>query len=234
MTFSNYYFDFQKNTRFYNVPALFLEVPKCNLNCVFNNERLCNFSDSLDNTNTLISDDDVKKIITDSGIKHIVIQGGEPLLYKTELEKFLNDIWQDDFVITVKTNGSLPILNPLNYNYKIALYDVYLRNSLQPKVGQQIGDIIFGTKECHELKKIAYNVNLLTDLIIYSNDYLINIDYDNLEYVDKLITDIYKTVESDELGKEIIKKRNIKNHIVVAVSDSEQELEILKKQLIAK
>lgn len=56
-------------------------------------------------------------------IKNVVLLGDvDPLLYRKELETFLSDIYFDGMVITIITDGSQPILNPLHKNIKVDLY----------------------------------------------------------------------------------------------------------------
>lgn len=57
-------------------------------------------------------------------IKHIVVTGEnyEPLRHRKELEQFLINVSFEDCIITVETDGTWPILNPLHKGFKVDLY----------------------------------------------------------------------------------------------------------------
>ena len=165
---------FSTTASFNNVPSIILTLSGCNLKCMFKKD-VCVYSFE----NGEVTCDEAKTFISEHPeTRHIVIKGGEPLMYKDALEKFLNDIWRDDMHITIYTNGTLPILNPLANKYRIALYVVNLSNKVFPKPGVKVKnpidgtDIIFGTSEIEKMHS-GINYDNLKNLCLYSTDYLL-------------------------------------------------------------
>lgn len=195
LRFSKLSVGFQKNSRFYNTPSIFLQVHGCNLNCFKNKtETLCKFIDTSEANITIA---EAKKFINaHNNINHIVICGGEPLLYKAELEKFLNDIWKKGMVITIYTNGTLPMLNPLSDRYRIELYVV---NLCEKKLAY--GDVIYD--------------NNLRNICLYSKDYLLQFNFEPKEIVkksDEIIKEICNTDE--EFLINFFNNHPVKDHVV--------------------
>ena len=113
------------------VPSFFVRTVGCNLKCVFKNSTCDTPYTSFNPEKPLYDNwDDLmegfKKMINEHPkVNHLVISGGEPMLQRKELEEFLARASQlRDFVITVETNGSLPMLNPMGKGYKVDLYSV--------------------------------------------------------------------------------------------------------------
>lgn len=211
LRFSKLSVGFQKNSRFYNTPSIFLQVHGCNLKCFedkTDTTTYCKFIDEKENT---IPISEAKKFINaHKNIKHIVICGGEPLLYKTELEKFLNDIWRNDMVITIHTNGTLPMLNPLSHKYRIELYIV---NLCEKRL------------DC-ELVKYGNN---LRNICLYSKDYLLHFNFEPKEIVKKsneIVEEICKTDE--EFLVNFFNNHPVKNHVVFIPKFKKYEEQIRK------
>ena len=165
----------QSNNKYHNIPSIFITVSGCNLKCMRGN-NICRFAFTEHIGITL---KEIKKFINDNKqINHIVIKGGEPLMYKEELEKLLNDIWRDGMKITIHTNGTLPILNPLSHKYRISLYVVNLSKKTFPEPGSKITipstgkPFVFGTNDIEQMQSI--NIDNLRNLCLYSSDYLLN------------------------------------------------------------
>jgi 7-carboxy-7-deazaguanine synthase len=140
----------QGEGKFAGVPSIFIRVSGCNLRCVFRGS-ICDtpYSSFTPEKSSFTIDDVKKEIETHPKVNHIVITGGEPLLYKKELEAMLTNIWEDRFVVTIETNGSLPMLNPTG-KFKIALY------SVSPKLHTSIpavGQIVKTPNGLHEFSK---------------------------------------------------------------------------------
>ena len=179
------------------VPSIFIRVSGCNLRCVFKGSICDTPYSSFSPEKSSFTEDDVKKIIKDNPqVDHIVITGGEPLLYKKELEQLLTDIWEDRFVVTIETNGTLPILNPLTSKYKVALYSVSPKlHTSMAKAGEHVmtpkGEKIFGTEEVERLDNTRINIKALTDIVMQSNDYQFKFVYSGPECIDE-IESIYK------------------------------------------
>lgn len=183
LKFIDMYVGMQENNRVWNVPSIFLEVPGCNLCCLRPDGKTCS---KVNTIGKFFTTDDALAFINDhKEINHIVIKGGEPLMYKKELEQFLDAAWRDDMFITIRTNGTLPMLNPLAYNYRIGLYIVDLTNKNIPEAGTKVkinnNEIILGTTDIERMKQD--NTKWLRELCMYSNDYLLYItdsDYSGL------------------------------------------------------
>lgn len=179
------------------VPSIFIRVSGCNLRCVFKGSICDTPYSSFSPEKSKYTVEDVKKIIADNPqVNDIVITGGEPLMYKKDLEQMLTDIWEDRFVVTIETNGTLPILNPLTNKYKVALYSVSPKLSTSmAKAGDRVmtphGEKIFGTEEVERLEKTRINIKNLTDIVMQSNDYQFKFVYSGPECIDE-IENIYK------------------------------------------
>lgn len=204
--FSKVELGFQKNSRYYNCPSIILTLHGCNLSC-----ENCKFTDVGDNK---ISQKEAKKFINShANVKHIVIRGGEPLVYKYELEKFLNDIWRDGMIITIHTNGTLPILNPLSHKYRIALYVVNLYE-------KQLTD------DMYYPKNMADN---LRNICLYSKDYLLCFDFEPEHIIGKSTEIINKICETDEeFLNNFLKIHNPKDHVVFVPKFKKYEDKIRK------
>ena len=194
------------------VPSIFIRVSGCNLRCVFKGSICDTPYSSFSPEKSSFTEDDVKKIIKDNPqVDHIVITGGEPLLYKKELEQLLTDIWEDRFVVTIETNGTMPILNPLTNKFTVSLYSVSpkLHTSIA-KAGEHVmtpkGEKIFGTEEVERLDNTRINIKTLIDIVMQSNDYQFKFVYSGPECIDE-IEDIYKKM----LGA--VEKTNIRSSI---------------------
>lgn len=108
------------------IPSIFLRVSGCNLTCCFKNS-ICDTPYASFNPEKSIykSMDELieafKKIRKEyPNVHHLVITGGEPLLYKDALEAFLKEITTEDLVTTIETNGTLPPME----NDLISLYSI--------------------------------------------------------------------------------------------------------------
>ena len=103
---------FQGEGKYIGVPATFLRLSECNLNCDFCDT---NFQDY-----TELSVSRVKNIIIENMEKHkthiLVITGGEPLLQYDELKQLINQL---KCKIQIETNGTIPKI-PLNATYMIS------------------------------------------------------------------------------------------------------------------
>lgn len=198
-------------------PSIFIRVSGCNLRCVFKNSICDTPYSSFHPEKSSFSYDDVKNIINNNpNIDHIVITGGEPLLYKTELESLLADIWEPRLKITIETNGTLPILNPLNTNYKINLYSVSPKlHTSVPQVGQKVetnnGTVVFGTEEVKRLNDKRINLRTLLDVVCYSEKYQFKWVYSDDSCIEE-IQDIYNQLENKAEREGILCYNYFKTH----------------------
>lgn len=101
-------------------PSLFIRVSGCNLRCVFGDTRCDTPYSSFETEKPIYKNaievaEATKKILeSHPHVKHIVITGGEPMLYKNGIREFLEILLKPDreYVITVETNGTLPAIQP--------------------------------------------------------------------------------------------------------------------------
>ena len=122
----------QGEGRYAGVQSIFVRTTGCNLRCVFK-DSICDTAYSSFHPEKPIYDSEIelinafKKIADEhTGTSHVVITGGEPLLQKEALKEFLTDIFKirKDWVVTIETNGTMPILDTLSKDYKVSLYSV--------------------------------------------------------------------------------------------------------------
>lgn len=197
----------QGEGKYSGVPSHFIRVSGCNLRCVFKDSVCDTPYSSFDPEKSLWKDMDslVAAFKTQQEkyphVKHLVITGGEPLLYKKDLEEFLGLVYDDEMVVTIETNGTLPILNPLGKNYRIALY------SVSPKLSTSVGvpGTVAGYKYTEEMRdrheKTRMNYKNLVDIVMSSSDYQFKFVYSGPECEAEIVR-ILK-----EMG-EIVKKEN--------------------------
>lgn len=216
LKFSELSIGMQQNNRINYVPSIFLYIPGCNLCCIRNDGKTCNKVNTIGKAYTT---EDAAEFINDNKhINHIVIKGGEPLMYKKELEQFLDSIWRDDLVITIYTNGTLPMLNPLAYNYRVALYVVDMSDKNIPTAGTTVrinnNDVVLGTNDIERMTQD--NTKWLRELCMYSNDYLLLVHEANeIDFKNKA-DEVAKRISSceDPFIDKFFETHPVKEHIV--------------------
>lgn len=187
-------------------PSIFVRVSGCNLRCIFK-DSVCDTpytSFKPEHSHWKDMDDLVLAFKEEQHknplVKHVVITGGEPLLYKQSLEEFLSKIWEDKMVITIETNGTKPILNPLSGKFRIDLYSVSPKLSTSVgKAGQQIGDVVATQEMIDRHNNDRINYQNLVDIVTSSN-YQFKFVYSGPECVEE-IKNIYQ-----EMGKIVMTK----------------------------
>lgn len=213
MKFAKAFIGLMNNTRFNGVPAFFLQLSTCNLRCVFKN----NLCDHVKDNNT-VTIKEVKKLIADNPqIKHIYIYGGEPLLFKKELEKLLDEIWDSNFKLIINTNGSLPMLNPLSYKYRVTLYIINDRKPFLPSPGQTVDNIIFGTDEVEHMKQMSENIENIARTIVYGNDFLLYFHYMPEKQIKDVLDRIHEYILTEfKEQPNLFANLHINNHVVIS------------------
>ena len=210
-------------------PTLFLEVPECNLLCKNDESNsFCEFSAlGSNNCTKKYYENDVKKTLSKhQHINKIYIYGGEPLLYKEQLEALLNDIWTDGMEITICTNGTLPILNPLSYRYRVKRYIVNLCEKVLPIAGEKCikngKEIILGTSDVEALK--THDYAMLKNLCMYANDFVLCFGTRDLADLPKYTEDTVLAIEQDEdeFVSSFLQKHSIRNRIAYMPIDESQ------------
>lgn len=178
------------------VPSIFVRTLGCNLRCVFKNS-ICDTAYTSFNPEKPMYDDwdglmeGFKTLINENPkTNHLVITGGESLLMRKELEEFLMRAFQlRDWVVTIETNGSLPMLNPIGKGYKVDLY------SVSPKLSTSVDwDLKYLSKEQMEHhNNTRINYKNLYDIIRYSKNYQFKFVYSGPECVEE-IKEIYSKI----------------------------------------
>lgn len=196
----------QGEGKYTGIPSHFVRVAGCNLRCVFKDSvcdtpysSFCPEKSIADSMETLIQMflEEHKKF---PHVNHVVITGGEPLLYKAGLEDFLSAIYKINgdpkkhYTITIETNGTLKMLNPLAKNYKVALYSVSpkLRSSVAVKPGTYCGQEVTAEQiERHDKTRI--NIDNLLDIASNAADYQFKFVYSGPGCIDEIM-EIYNAM----------------------------------------
>jgi 7-carboxy-7-deazaguanine synthase len=108
------FYSIQGEGVFAGIPSVFVRVSGCNLRCVFKGS-ICDTSyTSFHPTKSqYTSNDDIVNDIVDimkeNNAEHLVITGGEPLLYQDDLIHVLQWVmnYLPDITVTIETNGSI-------------------------------------------------------------------------------------------------------------------------------
>lgn len=96
----------QGEGRYVGIPALFIRVGKCNLNCWFCDSKYYENYKSVDCKNII-------KKIEESGLNTCVWTGGEPTLYIKQIEYIRKKV-SSNIAFHIETNGSLQDIEQLN------------------------------------------------------------------------------------------------------------------------
>lgn len=187
----------QGEGKYMGVPSIFIRTSGCNLRCAFKNSICDTPYSSWNNEKSKYTIDDVINIIKHNPkIDHIVITGGEPLLHGKELENMLTQIWEDRFVVTIETNGTMPILNPLTDRFKIALYSVSPKlKSSEPDPNKDYGGHCVCSELCQKHKEQRINIKNLYRLATTANDIQFKFVYSGPECV-KEIEDLFLKISA--------------------------------------
>lgn len=110
----------QGEGKFTGKPSIFVRVAGCNLRCVFGNSRCDTPYSSFElekpkwNTVQEAAMAFGELFEKNPKVQHVVITGGEPLLYREQIKEFLSAIQhaKNGFIITIETNGTLPAIDP--------------------------------------------------------------------------------------------------------------------------
>ena len=143
----------QGEGKFLGTPCLLMRFSFCNLVCDFCDTKYSwkesNIQTSINNENFAVYKEKLKEIIKEKNIKHLMITGGEPLLYANNklFPKLINEIndWDN---VEIETNGTLldnALYALLNINSKISI-------NISPKLDA----------ECYKDKKVhAFDLEIL-------------------------------------------------------------------------
>lgn len=229
----------QGEGKYTGVPSFFVRVSGCNLRCVFAGGSKCDtpyssFSPEKSPWQTMDAlVEDFKKMSQDfPKTKHVVVTGGEPLLYRDGLAEFLTEIFKikDDWCVTIETNGTMPMLNPTSKEFYVSLY------SVSPKLSTSVDkDAKVITKEQAEKHdKLRINYANLFKIAMYSKDYQFKFVYSGPECVDE-IYGIYRNMSKlvepgDDCELEIWMRRHpMKNTQLMPEGITNEQLEKTRK-----
>lgn len=87
--------------------SVFVRLSGCNLCCPY-----CDTKSAQSDYGDTYTPEQLLTAIADFGVSKLTITGGEPLLQKSELIKFI-DMLSKDFKVTIETNGTIEIPEPL-------------------------------------------------------------------------------------------------------------------------
>lgn len=119
----------QGEGRWTGTPSIFVRVAGCNLRCVFGNSRCDTPYSSFELEKPLTTTVKDAVALVEEELKknpntyHIVITGGEPMLYQKQIKEFVETLARDCaiskdrvdlMVFTIETNGTMPC-NDLDY-----------------------------------------------------------------------------------------------------------------------
>lgn len=193
----------QGEGKYMGVPSIFVRVSGCNLRCVFKGSVCDTPYSSFKPEKSKYTLDDVAKVIKDNPqVEHVVITGGEPMLYRDDIEfQALVCILCKNKQITIETNGSLP---PIDYDlagYSNILYSVSPKLSTSVgKAGQTIGDITLTKEMVERHDKTRINIENLSNYIFNGEDCQLKFVYSGKECIkeiESLIDDIVKYVDTE-------------------------------------
>lgn len=183
----------QGEGKYAGIPSFFIRVSGCNLRCCFK-DSICDTayssfnpekSNYTDNDQIVESFNKLKKQY--SNVKHLVITGGEPMLYKKDLEYVLSKIYNPDIIVTIETNGTLPPLNPLNNQFRVDLY------SISPKLSTSVAkdNKILTDEQIQHHNELRINYTNLFKYITQTREYQFKFVYSGPE-CEQEILDLYK------------------------------------------
>ena len=202
-------------------PSIFIRVAGCNLKCCFGDSVCDTYYTSYYTDEPRYTREDVIDYVMEyQNISHVVITGGEPLLYAKDLENLIWDIRGiRPLTITIETNGTMP---PLNTKY--IYYSVSPKLSTAVAKPGQVVDLpggrrhMFTNEEVERFNKIRINKENLTKFASLYGNYQFKFVYTSPESVDEIKSiikslgvkvdpaDIYLMPEGDVEGK-LQKKR---------------------------
>jgi organic radical activating enzyme len=203
-------------------PSIFIRVTGCNLKCCFGDSVCDTYYTSYYNDEPRYTKEDIiDYIIEHQNINHIVITGGEPLLYAKELENLIWDIrdLRPRVTITIETNGTIPPLHSSNIYYSVS-------PKLSTAVAKPNQTVIlpggkkhtFTQTEIDRFNNIRINKENLSKFAEMRDSYQFKFVYTSPESIDEIKSiigslsvhvdpkDIYLMPEGDVEGK-LLKKR---------------------------
>ena len=187
----------QGEGRYAGIPSFFIRTTGCNLRCVFK-DSICDTAYSSFNPEKPIwkTNEELINYFTELSkshprTTHVVITGGEPLLQRDGLKEFLTEIFKirKDWVVTIETNGTMPILDTLSKDYRVSLY------SVSPKLGSSVdyNHKFLSAEQAKHHDDLRINYKNLFNVVTSGVPYQFKFVYSGPECVDE-IKDIYARI----------------------------------------
>ena len=194
------------------VPSIFVRVTGCNLRCVFK-DSICDTSyTSFNPEKPIFRDlDELATAIHELSLKfpktkHLVITGGEPMLYKEGIMALLDGISYLDFHVTVETNGTLGIIEDLDgdFNY-IDLYSVSPK--LSTSVDKERKFLTRARAARHDKARINYES--LADFFIHPNRSQVQLKFvysgkDSVKEIKKIIMHLVEDFKCEITADDVL------------------------------
>lgn len=111
LSVSEIFSSLQGEGKYTGIPTTFIRLYKCNLYCTYCDTKYANASKGKRKNASI---DTILKTVLDLGNRHICITGGEPLL-QDEVYPLIYELIEKQYIVSVETNGSIPIERD-NYN----------------------------------------------------------------------------------------------------------------------
>lgn len=202
----------QGEGKYMGVPSFFVRVSGCNLRCVFRNS-ICDTPYSSFNPEKSLYPDkntavtEFKKLLNEHpNTKHIVITGGEPMLYQEGMFDFLYDSTvnykgEDNYKVTVETNGTISpeiinnmYLDMVNNMAIIANFEFNLA-SISPKLATSEDNRGVLSKEAaFRHRKLRLNITVLREYYQSCNVFK-NVQYKFVYSGDESVEEIRKILD---------------------------------------
>lgn len=202
----------QGEGKYTGIPSFFVRVAGCNLRCVFGESRCdtpySSFELEKPKWNT-VHDTAMafgEMAFQNPNVRHVVITGGEPMLYKEQIKEFLTLIQTSEYgyTITIETNGTLPAINPWDndeFGYWIDLWSVSPK--LSTSVDHNCKYLTTQQRDSHNKIRINYkNLTSYLDAMHISQSG----DYADCDTPDVQFKFVYSGQDSLIEIKDIIKK----------------------------
>lgn len=211
--FCDLFVSIQGEGKYMGVPSVFIRVSGCNLRCVFK-DSICDtpYSSFKPEKTKYVIDDVINFVKDHKRINHVVITGGEPLLYAndSDFRTLIKTLNQLEKVITIETNGTQPMLDPLNF--KVALYSVSPKLSTSVCPGDMMEKYGLTKEQVEKHNKSRINIDVLMKIALYSNDYQFKFVYSGKDCLNE-IDDIYKRLAAKISNEEeFTRKYYFHNH----------------------
>lgn len=150
MKINEIFYSIQGEGKNSGVPTIFIRTSGCNLRCSY-----CDTIYAYENGEEF-KPDHILKELKKHNCKNVSITGGEPLLQK-DLEYLLEILIQNNYNISIETNGSIDIIHLTKYDNVIISLDIKCPSSNMS--GKMVFNNILYLREKDQLKMIIKNRN---------------------------------------------------------------------------